>query len=104
MTSSNTAVRSKWREALDYFLWFYTPFKPMSASDIYELVSTNAYSGKGLYLNLGYWKTARTIDEACVDMAMLVANSAGVGASDSTTDDPSPTFHDDLSESLTEIE
>ena len=70
MTSSTTAVRSKWREALDYFLWFYTPFKPMSASDIYELVSTNAYSGKGLYLNLGYWKTARTIDEACVDMAM----------------------------------
>ena len=86
MTSSTTAVRSKWREALDYFLWFYTPFKPMSASDIYELVSTNAYSGKGLYLNLGYWKTARTIDEACVDMAMLVANSAEVGAGDRVVD------------------
>ncbi len=87
MTSSTTtAPRSKWREALDYFLWFYTPFKSMSASDIYELVSTNAYSGKGLYLNLGYWKTARTIDEACVDMAMLVANAAGVGASDKVVD------------------
>ena len=87
MTSSTTAApRSKWREGLDYFLWFYTPFKSMSASDIYELVSTNAYSGKGLYLNLGYWKTARTIDEACVDMAMLVANSAGVGAGDKVVD------------------
>ncbi len=71
--------RGKLREALDYLLWFYTPFKTMSASDIYELVSTNAYSGEGLYLNLGYWKTARTIDEACVAMAMLVAETAGVG-------------------------
>ena len=73
------APRGKLREALDYLLWFYTPFKRMSASDIYELVSTNAYSGQGLYLNLGYWKTARTIDEACVAMAMLVAETAGIG-------------------------
>ncbi|MBN8871217.1 MAG: methyltransferase domain-containing protein [Rhodospirillales bacterium] len=79
--SGTTAVapRGKLREALDYLLWFYTPFKRMSASDIYELVSTNAYSGQGLYLNLGYWKTARTIDEACVAMAMLVAETAGIG-------------------------
>lgn len=86
MSNQAAAPRSKWREALDYFLWFYTPFKPMSASDIYELVSTNAYSGKGLYLNLGYWKTARTIDDACVDMAMLVANTAGVGTGDKVVD------------------
>lgn len=79
--SATTAprTRGKLREALDYLLWFYTPFKAMSASDIYELVSTNAYSGQGLYLNLGYWKDARTIDEACVAMAMLVADTAGVG-------------------------
>lgn len=80
MTSDvQPAPRSKWRESLDYFLWFYTPFKPMTASDIYELVSTNAFSGKGLYLNLGYWKIARTIDDACEAMAMLVAESAGIG-------------------------
>jgi SAM-dependent methyltransferase len=80
MTAATTAApRGKLREALDYLLWFYTPFKAMSASDIYELVSTNAYSGQGLYLNLGYWRNARTIDEACVAMAMLVAETAGVG-------------------------
>lgn len=79
MSDVQPAPRNKWRESLDYFLWFYTPFKPMSASDIYELVSTNAFSSKGLYLNLGYWKTARTIDDACEAMAMLVAESAGVG-------------------------
>lgn len=78
-TATQIRPRGKLREALDYLLWFYTPFKAMSASDIYELVSTNAYSGKGLYLNLGYWKTARTIDDACVAMAMLVAETAGVG-------------------------
>lgn len=78
-TDLQPARRSKWREALDYFLWFYTPFKPMSASDIYELVSTNAYSGKGLYLNLGYWKDAASIDDACVAMAMLVAETSRLG-------------------------
>lgn len=79
MTVAALSLRHKLREALAYFLWFYTPFKPMSARDIYELVSTNAYSGEGLYLNLGYWKEARTIDEACVALAMLVAETAGIG-------------------------
>ncbi|MDR3537687.1 MAG: methyltransferase domain-containing protein [Acetobacteraceae bacterium] len=85
-TTTTTVPRGKLREALDYLLWFYTPFKAMSASDIYELVSTNAYSGQGLYLNLGYWKTARTIDDACVAMAMLVAETAGVGPATEVVD------------------
>jgi cyclopropane fatty-acyl-phospholipid synthase-like methyltransferase len=80
------APRGKLREALDYLLWFYTPFKPMSASDIYELISTNAFSGEGLYLNLGYWKTARTIDEACAALAMLVAETAGIAAGSDVVD------------------
>jgi ubiquinone/menaquinone biosynthesis C-methylase UbiE len=78
--------RSKLREAADYFLWFYTPYKKMSASDIYELVSTHSYSRDGLYLNLGYWKTARDIDEACVALAMLVAEAAGVGPGSDVVD------------------
>jgi ubiquinone/menaquinone biosynthesis C-methylase UbiE len=86
MSASTTRPRGKVREALDYLLWFYTPFKAMSASDIYELVSTNAYSGEGLYLNLGYWKTARTIDDACVAMAMLVAETAAIGPGDAVVD------------------
>jgi hypothetical protein len=54
--------RCSLREAIDYFLWAYTPFRPMTAADIYKLVSTNAFTARGRYLNLGYWKTARTID------------------------------------------
>jgi ubiquinone/menaquinone biosynthesis C-methylase UbiE len=86
MSASTAPPRGKVREALDYLLWFYTPFKAMSASDIYELVSTNAYSGEGLYLNLGYWKTARTIDDACVAMAMLVAETAAIGPGNEVVD------------------
>jgi cyclopropane fatty-acyl-phospholipid synthase-like methyltransferase len=71
--------RSRWGEALDYLLWLYTPFKRMSARDIYELVSTNGLSGEGLYLNLGYWKDAATMDEASAALAMLVAKTAGIG-------------------------
>ncbi|MGH7113994.1 MAG: SAM-dependent methyltransferase [Stellaceae bacterium] len=80
MTTDRTTIggRGGWRRALAYFLWFYTPFKRMSARDIYELVSTDAYSSEGLYLNLGYWKDARTIDQACEALAMLVAETAGV--------------------------
>ena len=50
--------RGKLREALDYVLWAYTPFRPMTARGLYELVSTNAFTARGLYLNLGYWKDA----------------------------------------------
>ncbi len=77
--STTIPARGKLREALDYLLWFYTPFKRMSARDIYELVSTHSFSKRGLYLNLGYWRDASTIDEACEAMAMLVAESGGVG-------------------------
>jgi hypothetical protein len=53
--------RGRLHEAIEYFLWAYTPFRPMTAPDFYELVSINAFTERGLYLNLGYWKTALTI-------------------------------------------
>jgi ubiquinone/menaquinone biosynthesis C-methylase UbiE len=74
------------RESWAYFRWFYTPFGAMSAKDIYELVSTNSFSRDGLYLNLGYWKDARTIDQACVAMAGLLAEVAALGPDDRVVD------------------
>ncbi|MGB9163031.1 MAG: hypothetical protein WCC41_00965, partial [Rhodomicrobium sp.] len=76
------AWRSRAREAIDYFLWAFTPLRPMTAKDIYELVSTNAFTTRGLYLNLGYWKNARTIDEACQALAELVGSTAAMGPGD----------------------
>jgi len=78
--------RGRLREAVDYLLWAYTPFRRMTARDIYELVSTNAFTARGLYLNLGYWKTALTIDQACEALAALVAETAAMGPGDDVVD------------------
>ena len=80
------ASRGRVREALDYLLWAYTPFRPMGARALYELVSTNAFTARGLYLNLGYWKEARTIDQACEALAALVAETAAMGPGDDVVD------------------
>lgn len=80
------APRGRLGEALDYLLWAYTPFRPKSARDIYELVSTNAFTARGLYLNLGYWENARTIDQACEALAALVAETAAIGPDDDVVD------------------
>lgn len=45
--------------------WAYTPFQRLAARDLYGLLATRDFTTHGLYLNLGYWKTVRTIDEAC---------------------------------------
>jgi ubiquinone/menaquinone biosynthesis C-methylase UbiE len=78
--------RGRLREAVDYLLWAYTPFRRMTARDIYELVSTNAFTARGLYLNLGYWKSALTIDQACEALAALVAETAAMGPGDDVVD------------------
>jgi len=78
--------RSRLREGLGYLWWFYTPFRTMSVTGMYDLVSTRAFSDHGLYLNLGYWKQASTIDEACQGMARLVAEKAELGPQDRLLD------------------
>lgn len=81
-----TPARGKLREAWNYFRWFYTPFSRLSARDIYELVSTRSFSREGLYLNLGYWKDAKTIDEACEALVRLVGEAARFGPEDRVVD------------------
>jgi len=78
--------RGRVRETVDFLLWAYTPFRPLNATGIYDLVSTNAFTAQGLYLNLGYWKNARTIDQACEAMASLVAETAAMGPGDDVVD------------------
>ena len=89
MTTASQAARAprgRVREGLDYLLWAWTPFRRMTARDIYELVSTNAFTARGLWLNLGYWKDARSIDEACVALANLVGETAAIGPGDEVVD------------------
>jgi ubiquinone/menaquinone biosynthesis C-methylase UbiE len=53
---------------------------------LYDRLSTRAFTRRGLYLNLGYWKTATAIDQACEDLALLVAETAGMGPDDEVVD------------------
>ncbi len=60
--------------------------RPATARDLYGLLSTRAFTERGFYLNLGYWRNARTIDEACEALASLVAEAAGMGPDDEVVD------------------
>jgi len=52
----------------------------------YEMIATNAFTGRGLYLNLGYWEQAQTIDDACEALVTLVGETAGLGPGDQLVD------------------
>ncbi|WP_211875421.1 class I SAM-dependent methyltransferase [Plastoroseomonas arctica] len=53
---------------------------------LYSRLATRAFTERGLYLNLGYWKEAQTIDEACAALALLVAETARMGPRDEVVD------------------
>ncbi|MBK1721188.1 hypothetical protein CKO23_02835 [Thiocystis violacea] len=59
---------------------------PLPARWLYRIASTHAFSERGLYLNLGYWDGARTIDEACEAMVELVGQTAGLTSADEVVD------------------
>jgi ubiquinone/menaquinone biosynthesis C-methylase UbiE len=70
----------------DFLLWAFTPYGKMSVPALYDALSVNAFTQRGLYLNLGYWKHATTIDEACPALASLVAETAEMGPGDDVVD------------------
>ena len=74
------------RESLRYLNWVYNPFQSLDVSQGYDLLSTRAPTGRGLWLNLGYWRDARTLDDACVAMADLLAERAGMTDADAVLD------------------
>ncbi len=53
---------------------------------LYSRLATRAFTERGLWLNLGYWREAQTIDEACAALAMLVAETAQMGPRDEVVD------------------
>jgi SAM-dependent methyltransferase len=53
---------------------------------LYRLASTHAFTERGLYLNLGYWDGAQTIDQACEAMVDLVGRTAGISSADEVLD------------------
>jgi ubiquinone/menaquinone biosynthesis C-methylase UbiE len=80
------AAAARLRATVKFLLWAYTPFQKLGPTALYDLLSTRAFTEKGLYLNLGYWERARTIDEACTAMANLIAETAAMGPADEVVD------------------
>jgi len=70
----------------ELLLWAWTPWRRLGAAELYESLATRAFTREGLYLNLGHWRTARTIDEACPALAALVAEAGGMGPADEVVD------------------
>ena len=74
------------RRRLGYLNWLYNPFQRLGVSGVYDLLGTDVATERALYLNLGYWNGATTLDDACQALAALVADSAAMGPCDRVLD------------------
>ncbi|SDW06943.1 methyltransferase domain-containing protein [Thiocapsa roseopersicina] len=74
------------RRHLAYLDWLYNPFRSWDVTRVYDLLSTDVATEKGLYLNLGYWAGEQTLDEACQALAALVAERAAMRPGDRVLD------------------
>jgi len=84
--SSPDRPRGRWRRTAGYLNWLFNPLHGLDAPGIYELLSTSSATEQGLYLNLGYWHRAATMDEASEALAQLVARAARMGRGDRVLD------------------
>lgn len=74
------------RKGLGYLNWLFNPFHGLDASRIYDLLATGSATQRGLYLNLGYWSNASTLDEASDALALLVGEAADMDGRDTVLD------------------
>ncbi len=71
---------------LGYLNWLARPSHGLSTSEVYDLIATASPTEHGLYLNLGYWREAETMDDASEALAMLVADAGGMTSGDVVLD------------------
>ena len=60
--------------------------RPPAAAALYGMLGTRAFTARGMWLNLGHWRAARSIDEACPALALLLAEAAAIGPADEVVD------------------
>lgn len=84
--AARPSVRQSIVTSLSYLNWLYNPFHGLDATGIYDLLSINSPTERGLYLNLGYWRAAKDLDQASVALAMLVGEQAGMRPGDTVLD------------------
>lgn len=71
---------------LGYLSWLYNPFQRVDVPWVYDLLGTDVATERALYLNLGYWDGAQSLDDACQALVELVAEAAGMGPGDQVLD------------------
>ncbi len=69
-----------------YLNWIFNPSHGLSTSQVYDLIDKSSPTANGLYLNLGYWRNAATMDDASDALAMLVAEAGDMGGADEVLD------------------
>lgn len=69
-----------------YLNWLARPTHGLSTSQVYDLIGTASPTEDALYLNLGYWRTATTMDDASRALALLVARVGDMAAKDTVLD------------------
>ena len=76
----------KLRESLRYLNWVFNPLQSLDVIQVYDLLSIRCPTERGLWLNLGYWPRAQTLDDACIAMAELLARRSDMRAADRVLD------------------
>ncbi len=79
--STNPLVRT-----LRYLNWLCNPWHGLDAARIYELLATSSPTEHGLYLNLGFWQHANSVDLASDALAMRVAEAGRMDSDDRVLD------------------
>jgi len=69
-----------------YLNWLLNPFHGLQTTEVYDLIGETSLTGNALYLNLGYWRDADTIDDASEKLALLVAERGGMRPGDTVLD------------------
>lgn len=74
------------KKTLEYASWAYLPGTRLSTAQLYELIATDTVAHEGLFINMGYWRDAQCIDQACEAMVQLLAETIQLGPDDVVLD------------------
>lgn len=83
---SRQRTDSRLGRLLRYGNWIFNPAHGLSTSQVYDLIDRSSPTENGLYLNLGYWQEAETMDAASDALAMLVAEAGDMSDTDHVLD------------------
>ena len=79
-------LQGRIKKTLDYASWAYMPRTRLSTVQLYELIATDTVAPHGLFINMGYWRDAQSVDRACEAMVQLLAETIQLGGDDVVLD------------------